>query len=103
MAKGTIGKAKIIEKIKTLFGADYIGESGNKHYIWVDDSGERIQIAISLTCPKNPIGEINSGMVFGDGIDFAATPLPSSVNATTAEITQEEKDNLAALIEQLGL
>lgn len=31
MAKGTQAKQEIIQKLKTLFGNDYIGENANKH------------------------------------------------------------------------
>ena len=102
-AKGSVAKAKVAEKLKTLFGNDYVGESGGKHYVYENDGGERVQIAISLTCPKNPLGEITGGVVFGDGIDFAATPIAATVTAPSAEITQEEKDNIAEIMARLGL
>ena len=51
MAKGTIGKQNVINKIKQAFGADYIGEYDKKIYVWTTENGERIQIALSLTCP----------------------------------------------------
>ena len=52
MAKGTIGKQNVINKIKAAFGADFIGEYDKKIYVWTQENGERIQIALSLTCPK---------------------------------------------------
>jgi hypothetical protein len=103
MARGAIAKSAVAEKIKEVFGADYVGESGGKHYVVANDGGEKVQIAISLTCPKNPIGEVSTGLVFGDGIDFAAAPVVAPSNAAPAEITQEEKDNIAELMAQLGL
>ena len=42
-----------ITKLKEAFGENYIAEVDKKHYVWADDAGERVQIAISLTCPKN--------------------------------------------------
>ena len=41
------------------FGADYIGEQDKKIYVWADDGGERVQIAIAMTCPKTPIAAEN--------------------------------------------
>ena len=102
-SKGTNAKQVIIDKLKTAFGSDYVGENASKHYFWVDDGGEKVQIAVSLTCPKVPLGEAVGGMVFGDGIDFAATPIKATVTAPPAEITQEEKDNIADLMARLGL
>lgn len=103
MAKGTIAKTKIAEKIKNLYGTDYVGEANGKHYIYENDGGEKVQIAISLTCPKTPIGTVDMSSAFGDGMDFEATPVVAQTTFIPAEITQEEKDNLADLMERLGL
>lgn len=103
MAKGSVAKNKIIEKIKDLYGKNYAGEAAGKCYVYEDDGGERVQIAISLTCPKNPIGTVDMSSAFGDGIDFEAAPVVAQATFEPAEITQEEQDNLATLLERLGL
>lgn len=103
MAKGSIAKTKIAEKIKNLYGTDYVGEVGGKHYIYESDGSEKVQICISLTCPKNPVGTVDMSSAFGDGIDFEATPIVAQTTFTPAEITEEEKQNLADLMERLGL
>ena len=103
MAKGATAKTKIAEKLKTLFGADYVGESGGKHYVWENDGAEKVQIAISLTCPKNPIGTVDMSSAFGDGLDFEAEPVLVQTKFEPAEITEQEKDNLKALMDRLGL
>ena len=103
MAKGSVAKSKIAEKIKNLYGLDYVGESGGKYYVWENDGGEKIQIAISLTCPKNPIGAVDMSGAFGEGLDFEAEPVLASTKFDAAEITEQEKDNLKALMDRLGL
>ena len=103
MPKGAIAKNKIAEKIKNLYGTDYVGESGGKYYVWENDGGEKIQIAISLTCPKNPIGAVDMSNAFGDGLDFEAEPVLAQTKFEPAEITEQEKDNLKALMDRLGL
>ena len=103
MAKGSVAKAAIGQKLQTLFGSDYIGESGGKHYVWQNDGAEKVQIAISLTCPKNPIGAIDMSNAFGDGLDFEAEPVLAPTKFDAAEITEQEKDNLKALMDRLGL
>lgn len=103
MAKGTLAKQEVINKIKEVFGADYIGESASKHYIWAKDGAEKIQIAISLTCPKNPIGAVDMSSAFGDGLDFEAEPVLVQTTFEPAEITPEETKNLADLMASLGL
>ena len=103
MAKGSIAKPKVIEKIKNLYGEDYVGEAGGKCYIYENDGGEKVQIAISLTCPKNPIGTVDMSSAFGGGIDFEAEPVLAQTKFEPAEITQQEKDTLADLMSRLGL
>ena len=57
MAKGQIAKENVEKKIATAFGEDYIGNFDKKLYVWANDGGERVQIALSLTCPKTPVGD----------------------------------------------
>lgn len=103
MAKGTIAKQTVVAKIKEVFGADYIGENANKHFVWVSDGGEKVQIAISLTCPKNPIGTVDMSSAFGDGLDFEAEPIVAQTKFEPAEITEQEVENLATMMSKLGL
>ena len=99
MAKGQIAKDLVIEKIQKTFGTNYLGEYDKKYYVNSTENGEVVQVAISLTCPKNPFP--------GSGtMDFAeASPAgeTASVATTNAELTQSEKDNVANLIKALGL
>lgn len=37
MAKGAIGKQNVMDKIKTAFGSDFIGEYDKKIYVWAED------------------------------------------------------------------
>lgn len=87
--KGTIAKQNIENKIKEVFGADYIGIFDKKLYLWSDDGGERVQVALTMTCPKVFVG--------------ADTPTETPDEFQPAEITQQEQDNLKMLIERLGL
>ena len=103
MAKGSVAKSKIAEKIKNLYGSDYVGEAGGKYYIYENDGAEKVQIAISLTCPKNPIGAVDMSSAFGGGLDFEAEPVLVQTKFEPAEITPEETKNLADLMASLGL
>ena len=103
MARGSQAKIEVVEKLKSAFGDDYIGENSSKHYVWANDGGERVQIAISLTCPKNPIGTVNMGSAFSDGLDFEAPPVLAQTKFEPAEITEQEVENLSAMMERLGL
>ena len=103
MARGSQAKIEVVEKLKSAFGDDYIGENSSKHYVWANDGGEHVQIAISLTCPKNPIGTVDMSGAFSDGIDFDAPAVVVQTKFEPAEITQEEQDNLAIMMARLGL
>ena len=106
MAKGAVAKTVVINKLAEAFGADFIGEYDKKIYLWANDGGERVQIAISLTCPKTPIEVANVDTDGGDW-DFSDNAQKSSTvavtNAAPAEITEEEKQNIADLMARLGL
>jgi hypothetical protein len=106
MARGSIAKEAVVNKIAAAFGENYIGEYDKKHYVWANDGGERVQIAISLTCPKTPI-EIATNLVNDDGDwDFSDEPKTGTIavsNAAPAEITEQEKQNIADLMARLGL
>lgn len=102
MAKGTLAKERVITVLEKAFGADYIGVYDKKIYVWAQDEGEKVQVAISLTCPKNPVGV--TVPTTGGGFDFSGDNVviaPSKFEP--AEITQEEKDNIQELMRRLGL
>ena len=107
MAKGAIAKEEVVKKISEAFGSNFIGEFDKKVYVWANDGGEQVQIAISLTCPKNPI-QVDSNISLDDGdLDFTDdAPKTSKVAvsaAPPAEISEEEKKNIAELMAKLGL
>lgn len=107
MAKGNVAKEAIVKKIAAAFGSDFIGEYDKKIYVWENDGGERVQIAISLTCPKVPIQVDTSVSADGGDWDFSDNPATSTTiavaSAGPAEITEEEKNNIAELMARLGL
>lgn len=107
MARGSVAKENAVNIMAQAFGQNWIGEYDKKYYIWSNENGEKIQIAISLTCPKTPIEVDNSVCVDGGDWDFSDEPKVNNTvavaNAGPAEITEEEKQNLADLMARLGL
>lgn len=103
-AKGTLAKENLIKKMAAALPAGtYVGEFDKKHYFWSEENGEKVQIAITMTCPKNPVGEVT--VVSNGGLDFSAAA-PTAIAPTVhepAEITEEEKANIADLMAKLGL
>ena len=104
MAKGAIGKQNVIKKIQTAFGADFIGEYDKKIYVWTTENGERIQIALSLTCPKVPVA-ISDNPTTGDFNfeDDAPNVVVAAGAYQPAEITKEERERVNDLMKRLGL
>ena len=94
MARGSNAKNLITNKIAAAFGEDFIGEVDKKLYVWADDGGERVQIAIAMTCPKNPVGATSA---------FAASPDEGPAEPVAAEISAEERATVAELMKKLGL
>ena len=107
MAKGAQAKEYVTKKIAEAFGADYVGEVDKKLYVWAQENGEKIQIAIAMTCPKNPVGEAPVMDFTTDTGDFDFSDDGSAPVTPTkfqpAEISADEKANIASLMEKLGL
>ena len=107
MAKGNIAKTVVAKKIAQVFGADFVGEFDKKLYVWAEENGEKVQIAISMTCPKVPVGAetIDFKAEPGDSLNFedmSAAPIKGGV-AELTEISADEKKNIAELMARLGL
>ena len=104
MAKGTIAKQNVIKKIQEVFGADFIGEVDKKIYVWTQENGERIQIALSLTCPKVQVAVAEAAATGDFNFEDDA---PSTVVAAgafqPADITDDERDRVNDLMAKLGL
>lgn len=90
--RGAIAKENVIKKIKSAFGTEYVGEESKKIYVWADDGGERVQIAISLTCPKTNIAPQEEMGAF-----------PTLEEPKERMITPEEQKNIEMLMEKLGI
>ena len=92
-AKGSVAKVKVEEKIKEAFGTDYVGCFDKKLYVWADDGGERVQICISMTCPKTPVG--------GVAVSQSTEEIPQAQEAF--EVTPQEEKTIEDLMKKLGL
>ena len=106
-AKGTLAKENVVKILSDAFGSNFIGEFDKKIYVWANDGGEMVQIAISLTCPKVPIQVDTTATTATGDWDFSDSPKMNTTiavaNAAPAEITEEEKENIATLMARLGL
>ena len=105
MARGAEAKDYLEAKIKEAFGNDYITTIDKKVYVWAYEGGEKVQIAIAMTCPKTPVGTavVSTGSRDG-GMDFENMTVSTvATGFQPAEITETEKKNIADLMSRLGL
>ncbi|MBO7691662.1 MAG: hypothetical protein J6T10_03400 [Methanobrevibacter sp.] len=94
MAKGAESKQKVIDKIMEVYPDAFV--YGKELRIPFEEDGMRVEIKIALTCAKTNVG--------GDGAsEESGVQSNEVVNAPSAAPTQEEKDNIAKLMDRLGL
>ena len=107
MARGNDAKEKLMNKIITNLKDSFIGMYDKKYYFVEEENGEMVQIAISMTCPKTPIQVDTTVSTATGDWDFSDNPKVNTVvavsSAEPAEITDEEKQNIANLLLKLGL
>lgn len=99
--KGAEAKQHVIEKLAAAFGPNYIGEFDKKIYVWSTEGGEKVQVALALTCPKVPVAVVNQSneMNFEDNTSNTVRP----VSFEPAEFTDNERKTVEELMKQLGL
>lgn len=95
MAKGQVAKDYVTKVITDAFGDNIAGIVDKKIYIWADDGGEKVQIAISMTMPKTFIGK--------EPIGTANTTSTSAFSSTPTEMSAEDKAKVAELMARLGV
>ena len=107
MARGATAKVNVENVIKEAFGANFAGVADKKLYVWADDGSEKVQIAITLTCPKANVdfGDNSGGFVeAGPAAGIVGSYVGKRVTIEPiVEMTPEEEKNIAELIKKLGL
>ena len=98
MAKGAIAKQVVEDKLREVFGKDFLGIADKKVYVQAEEDGQMVQVAITMTCPKTPF--ITDG-VTADG--FPEGNFADPTEYKPAEITSDELDNVRKMIKELGL
>ena len=93
MAKGAIAKSEVIAKIKEIFPEAF--EYGKELRIPLEEDGQRIEIKVALTCAKTNVG--------GDGASVTSQVQSEVAVDKVAAPSEEEKQNIAELMNRLGL
>ncbi|MCM1324778.1 MAG: hypothetical protein NC218_11720 [Acetobacter sp.] len=104
MAKGQIAKEQVSAKIAEAFGKDFVGIVDKKLYVWGMENGERVQICLSMTCPKTPIeggaAPVTNTTATGN-FDWSGTAAPAP--QTPVEISKEDDEQVSELMRRLGI
>lgn len=104
--RGTVAKEYVTNKIIECFGKDFVGIQNNKIYVNGVENGERVQIALALTCPKVGIEVDDAPAVKeepkGDW-DWTGAVSAAPAEKKKVEITPEEKQNIEDLMKKLHL
>ena len=93
MARGAESKELVTQKILEMFEGSFI--YGKELRIPMTENGERVEIKVALTCAKTNVGGDEGGECAE-----CAIPAPSG---ETAAPTAEEKANIEALMNRLGI
>ena len=98
MVRGAQAKQFVTDKIMETFQGAFI--YGKELRIPMEEDGQRIEIKVALTCAKTNVG--------GDGDSVkSGSEAPADVelpwDQPKAEPTAEEKQNIADLMNRLGL
>lgn len=104
MVKGSIAKEKVEQKIIEAFGDDFVGISDKKLYVWAEENGERIQVALTLTCPKVMIEGGSKPVVtsIADSQELNFETM-GTITETKSVISEDEKKNIEELMARLNL
>ena len=112
IARGNQAKEWVSKKIIETFGQDNVIEYDKKLYITTKEDGAPIQIALTLTCPKNMVGveatAVSTSLpksAFSGGLDFETMGATTVTPAPTqpAEISEKERETVIELMKRLGL
>lgn len=91
--KGTQSKETITKIILESFKGSFVKDK--KIYIPMKEDGQDVQVALTLTCPKNPVSIEESAAAF----DWSSsTPEKKNIDLTPAE-----KEKVEELIKKLNL
>ena len=90
MAKGQVAKQEIIKKLLSTFEGSFLYNGNKEIRIPMIENGETVEIKVALTCAKENVG----GNL--DQSSVAQTGVP-------ALVTDEEKEQVKSLIEELNL
>lgn len=99
--KGTLLKKEITDKILATFEGSFLYNDGKEIRIPGLEDGQELQVKVALTCAKTNVSPNGENALPGE--DAITEVSVSNTSQVSAEVTQEEKDNIKKMMEVLGL
>lgn len=100
MAKGTESKNLLFAKLQEIYPEAFWEDQGKILRVPMDENGQRVEIKVTLTAAKTNLKTDEAA----NALDGAAAAVSQTVpEPTILEPTEEEKANVAKLIQSLGL
>ena len=102
MAKGQNAKNDIQKKILSTFEGSFLYNDGKEIRVPMLDSGEQVQIKITLTCAKENVTMGADTAIPGD-FPAPKTTAPTPERTQPVQVSDAEKATVASLLKSLGL
>ena len=100
MAKGSVSKEKVAQKIMEVFPEAFLYEKELR--IPMIEDGVEVQIKVALTCAKNNV-ECNGDIALPGEFPAPVNQAPASMNPAAVKPSEAEKQTVADLLKSLGL
>lgn len=108
MARGSLAKEKIMNKILSTFDGSFLYNDGKELRIPIEENGEIVQIKIAMTAAKVNVESGADNATPGEETVslvpvFASDSEVANIEvSSTLEPTEEEKENIRTLMANLG-
>lgn len=98
--KGSAAKEYIFKTILNTFEGSFMYNGGKEVRIPFNENGAEVQVKVTLTCAKENVAREDGDI---PSLDSAFPDPVSTAPAPAIEVSEQEKANIAALMEKLNL
>lgn len=103
-ARGSILKQEVATKILATFPGSFLYNDGKEIRINGTENGENLQIKVTLTCAKVAVEGGEDTVLPGENIKTtSSTQIVTASEKVPQEPSNEEKERLKILLNQLGM
>ena len=103
-ARGSILKQEVATKILAAFPGSFLYNDGKEIRINGVEDGQNLQIKVTLTCAKVAVEGGEDNILPGENLGTASsTQTSKTVEKVPQEPTNDEKERLKTLLNQLGM